>query len=412
MDAFLKYLQHKHIGKSKERPFLVKWVADLYTDCDKPFGVELTADEIERFLRNMAKTHEEWQVQQATDAIRLYQYFTSQSQQKSAKISAKTDAAWQKAMDQMVTSMRLKHLSYRTEQTYLGWMRKFYRFCNGIPPEKLTSKHAINFLTYLAVERKVGKSTQNQAFNALLFFFRHVCDQDLGDLRQVIRARKKQRLPTVLSKNEVVLLFDNLQGQKRLMCQLIYGSGMRLNECIRLRIKDLDFERGCVMVRAAKGDKDRETLLPQSLHTDLQAHVNSIKKLYDADQRSDLAGVYLPDALARKFPSASKEWGWFWVFPSRKLAVDPHSGKIRRHHIHSSGLRRSLKTALAAAGIAKPANVHSLRHSFATHLIEDGHDIRTVQELLGHANVQTTMIYTHVARRNRLGVKSPLDRLP
>jgi integron integrase len=255
----------------------------------------------------------------------------------------------------------------------------------------------------------VAKSTQSQAFNAILFFFRHVFKKEIADLGNAIRSKRKQRLPVVLSVSEVLRLFENLNGTSRLMMQVIYGGGLRSTECMRLRIKDLDFDRGCLIIRAAKGDKDRETLLPEALIKPLKAHLIKSRKIYENDQSNRVHGVYLPNALARKYPKACFEWHWFWVFPAGRLSPDPRSGRIMRHHQHVSVIRKAFKAGLRKAGIAKHASVHSLRHSFATHLLENGYDIRTVQELLGHASVETTMIYTHVTRKNRLGVQSPLD---
>lgn len=270
----------------------------------------------------------------------------------------------------------------------------------------------MSFLTHLAVERKVAKSTQNVAFNAILFFFRRVLDKDIGALWQAVRAKRKQRLPVVLTPEEVQQVFDQMRDIHLLMIRLIYAGGLRLNEAVRLRVKDLDFQRGCLILRAAKGDKDRETLFPESLQKNLREHLETIRPLYDGDRVAGVEGVHMPDALARKYPNASKEWGWFWVFPSKQLSVDPRSALVRRHHIHAQRLQRAVKKAAGAAGIAKGVKIHTFRHSFATHLVENGCDIRTVQDLLGHANLQTTMIYTHVARHNKLGVRSPLERLP
>ena len=312
----------------------------------------------------------------------------------------------------MVKAMRLKHLSYRTEQAYLTWMRSFYSFLNGASPWQLDSRNVIDFLSYLAIERKISKSTQNQAFNSILFFFRRVLDKDIGGLWQSVRAKKRHSLPVVLTPEEVRQIFDQMKGLHLLMLRLIYAGGFRLNEAVRLRVKDLDFERGCVMIRAAKGDKDRETLFPESLQAEFRKHLESIRGLYDADREAGIEGVYMPNALARKYPNAGKEWGWFWAFPSQKLSVDPKDACVRRHHVNAQRLQRSVKKAALAAAITKEVKVHTFRHSFATHLVENGCDIRTVQDLLGHVNLQTTMIYTHVARHNKIGVLSPLDRLP
>jgi integron integrase len=229
------------------------------------------------------------------------------------------------------------------------------------------------------------------------------------NLWQAMRATKSHRIPVVLSPKEVQRVLKNSEGLQCLLLRVIYGGGLRSTECVRLRVKDLDFDRNCVVIRDAKGRKDRETLLPASLTSPLRAHLSTMKKIYEKDRSCDVQGVYMPYALDRKFPNAGKQWHWFWVFPSTKLSADPLSGKIRRHHLHVSVIRKGFRKAMQATGIAKHATVHCLRHSFTTHLLENGHDIRMVQELLGHASVKTTMIYTHVARKNQLGVKSPLD---
>ncbi len=242
------------------------------------------------------------------------------------------------------------------------------------------------------------------------FFFRNVLEKDLGDIQDAVRAKRRRRLPVVLTQLEVEKLLGYLSGLQLLMGQILYGGGLRLNECIKLRVKDIDFERGCIRV-FGKGDKERETLLPAVVKEPLKQHLVDIKKLFDIDRQHDTPGVEMPYALERKYPNAGKEWGWQWLFPSSRLSTDPRSKIIRRHHTHSSILHRHLKKAALKAGITKKVSAHTLRHSFATHLIENGYDIRTVQELLGHSSLKTTMIYTHVAAKNKMGVKSPLDQL-
>ena len=412
MDRFKDFLAKNRAVAPNVAPFYLKWVLDCYRFCRQPVGQPIDQDAILGYLKHIASIHQDWQVSQAKKAINLYHYFLSRPARSDAPRSMPAGREWQQAIDQMVRAMRLKHLSYRTEQTYLTWMRAFYSFLNGTSPSRLDSGSVINFLSYLAVERKVAKSTQNQAFNAILFFFRRVLNQDIGHLWLSVRARPKQRLPVVLTPEEVQLIFNNMRGLHLLMIRLIYAGGLRLNEAVRLRVKDLDFNRGCVTLRAAKGDKDRETLFPELLQEDFRRHLESIRALYDSDRENAVEGVSLPDALARKYPNAGKQWGWFWVFPSRQLSVDPVTAVVRRHHVHAQRLQRAVKKAADAAGIAKTVKIHTFRHSFATHLVEQGCDIRTVQDLLGHANLQTTMIYTHVARHNKLGVCSPLERLP
>ncbi|MBW2604753.1 MAG: integron integrase [Deltaproteobacteria bacterium] len=308
----------------------------------------------------------------------------------------------------MKNMLRLKHLSFRTEQTYLGWVKRFYRFLNGQSPHRLDSKHVKDYMTHLAVDRSVAASTQNQAFNAILFMFRHVLDKPINDISKAIRAKKKRRLPVVLTKPEINYLFEQMSGTNLLMAKIIYGCGLRLRECMNLRIKDIDFSRMAVTVRG-KGDKDRETVLPSIIKDTLRNHIESVRKIHEIDRENGLSGVKLPGALERKLPNAGKEWIWFWVFPSIKISLGPRTGIVRRHHVHSSNLQKQVKRAARKAKIPKRVTVHSLRHSFATHLLENGQDIRTIQDLLGHSSLQTTMIYTHVVSKNKLGVISPLD---
>ena len=263
--------------------------------------------------------------------------------------------------------------------------------------------------THLAVEQNVSASTQNQAFNAILFLFRHVLDKDIDNIADAVRAKRNRRLPVVLSRSEIDRLFAQMRGVNLLMARLIYGCGLRLQECLQLRIKDVDLEREALMVRSGKGDKDRETVLPSSLKPDLEAHLKEVKTISEADRAAGSPGVMLPNALERKYTNAGKEWAWFWLFPARTNSTDPKTGIRRRHHIYRGNLQKVVKTAGKRAEIPKRITVHTLRHSFATHLLEKGYDIRTIQDLLGHTDLRTTMIYTHVVSKNRHGVVSPLD---
>jgi integron integrase len=370
---------------------------------------EVSREEIEAYLRHLSKNREEWQVKQAKEAIDLFLFFRGKGPWQPSKGAVAMEGAWKEAVDEMVRMLRLKRRSLATEKSYLTWLRSFYGFLGGKAPVSLKGSHVKDFLSHLAVERRVAPSTQNQAFNAILFFFRHVLNREIGDLDGTIRAHHKRRLPVVLTRREILRLFDRLNGECLLMAQLAYGCGLRVRECVSIRVKDIDFERVSLMVRAGKGDKDRMTVLPESLKTHLREHMERVRELFQKDRKEDVAGVYLPGALERKYPNAGKEWAWQWLFPSRTLSVDPRSKVVRRHHVHPSTLQRGVRQAARAAGLSKQVSVHTLRHSFATHLLEKGYDIRTIQELLGHANVQTTMIYTHVAQKNALGVKSPLD---
>jgi len=306
------------------------------------------------------------------------------------------------------TEIRRRNYSYRTEQTYLQWIRRFAGFCGGRDPRTLGAAEVKAFLEHLAVDRTVAASTQNQALSALVFLYRNVLDQEL-ELGAFRRAKRPKHLPVVLTRQEARALLGHLRGTSHLMASLLYGAGMRLMEVVRLRIKDIDFEYAQIVVRNAKGAKDRVVPLPQVTVVPLRAQLARVRGLFDEDRRRGLAGVFLPDALARKYPDAGKEWIWQFAFPSGRVSTDPRSGIVRRHHIHENGLQKAVKAAAITAQIPKKVGCHSLRHSFATHLLEDGYDIRTVQELLGHNDVSTTMIYTHVLNRGGRGVRSPLD---
>ena len=316
-----------------------------------------------------------------------------------------------KLLDQVQNKLRFKHYSLRTEEAYVNWIKRFIFFHGKRHPRELGASHVESFLTSLAVERNVAASTQNQALSAILFLYREVLGVELPWLQGVERAKKPARLPTVLSVAEVNSLLAKLEGTKGLMGGLLYGTGMRLMECVRLRVKDVDFEMRQIMVRDGKGLKDRMTVLPESLVVPLQAHLQKVKTLHDEDLAAGFGEVYLPYALARKYPDAGRAWGWQYVFPATKRSVDPLDGKTRRHHLDEKVLQRAVSAAAREAGLTKPTSPHTLRHSFATHLLQSGYDIRTVQELLGHSDVSTTMIYTHVLNRGGRGVESPLDRL-
>ncbi len=314
-------------------------------------------------------------------------------------------------LDQVRDKLRLKHYSYRTEQSYIAWMKRFIFFHNKLHPAAMGEKEIEAFLTYLAVKRNVSASTQNQALCALLFLYKEVLGRELTWLDSMQRAKRPARLPVVLTALEVQKLLNNLQGRSWLMASLLYGAGLRLMECARLRVKDVDFSRHEIIVREGKGNKDRITMLPAALAAPLQSHLEKVKALHAQDLTEGFGDVALPFALAQKYPNAGREWGWQYVFPASKRSIDPYSGMERRHHIDEQTLQRAVKQAIKSAEIHKPASCHTLRHSFATHLLQTGYDIRTVQELLGHKDVSTTMIYTHVLNKGGKGVISPLDQL-
>lgn len=315
-----------------------------------------------------------------------------------------------KLLDQVRARLRVKHYSIRTERSYVDWIKRFILFHGKRHPKDMGAPELEAFLSHLAVDRNVSASTQNQAKSALLFLYREVLGVELAWLENVTQAKAPKRLPVVLTQAEAQQVLLQLDGTLGLMAGLLYGSGLRLMECVRLRVKDVDFSRHEIVVREGKGNKDRVTMLPMSLVDPLKLHLDKVKALHARDVDEGSGEVYLPNALARKYPKAGREWGWQYVFPSRILSTDPRSGIVRRHHADEKALQRAMKKAVSEAGIVKPATPHSLRHSFATHLLTNGYDIRTVQELLGHKDVQTTMIYTHVLNKGGRGVVSPLDR--
>jgi integron integrase len=313
-------------------------------------------------------------------------------------------------LDQLRGRLRVKHYSIRTEQAYVDWVRRFILFHDTRHPRDLGAAEVETFLTDLAVRKRVSPSTQNQAKSAILFLYREVIDAELPWLGGVVAARAPQRLPVVLTIEEVEAVLGRMRGTSGLIARLLYGSGLRIMECLRLRVKDIDFSRREILVRDGKGAKDRVTMLPDTLVEPLQRQLERVRDLHAEDLLAGFGSVYLPYALDRKYPNASKEWMWQYVFPSGRLSRDPRSGETRRHHANEKPIQRALQSALRAAGVRKPASPHTLRHAFATHLLQSGYDIRTVQELLGHQDVSTTMIYTHVLNRGGRGVHSPLDR--
>ena len=314
-------------------------------------------------------------------------------------------------LDQVRDVIRCKHYSIRTEQTYLDWIKRYILFHNKQHPASLSERHVEAFLTHLAVNRNVSSSTQNQALCAIVFLYRDVLKMTLGVFEQITWAKKPQKLPVVFTREEVKQLLLQLDGVNWLMGQVLYGAGLRVMECVRLRIKDIDFGYKQIVVRDGKGKKDRVTMLPEIIIDDLQRHLLKVKKIHENDLTAGHGAVYLPYALERKYQNANRSWSWQYVFPASRRSIDPRSGIERRHHISESVPQRAVKNAIRRSGIAKAGSCHSLRHSFATHLLEAGYDIRTVQELLGHKDVSTTMIYTHVLNRGGRAVNSPTDTL-
>ncbi|MGH2566917.1 MAG: integron integrase [Bacteroidota bacterium] len=314
-------------------------------------------------------------------------------------------------MERLREALRSRHYSPRTEQSYCHWVRRYIYFHNVRHPDEMAEPEMNAFLTHLAVQGRVSASTQNQALAALLFLYRHVIGREVGNLGEIIRARKPAHLPVIMTRDEVKTVLANLSGDKWLMASMMYGAGLRLMECLCLRVQDLDFFRGEILVRSGKGAKDRVTMFPETLRGPMQEHLKKVKVLHQQDLADGWGRVLLPDALERKYPNAPVDWRWQWVFPQEKRWIHPTTREQGRHHIDESLVQRAVKDAVVKAGLTKRASCHTFRHSFATHLLEGGYDIRTVQALLGHSDVRTTMIYTHVLNRGPAGVRSPMDVL-
>ena len=314
-------------------------------------------------------------------------------------------------LEQVRDVLRYLHYSYRTEQSYIHWIKRYIYFHNKKHPREMGADQIVEYLTYLAVKRKVSPSTQNQALSALLFLYKQVLKVDLPWLENIKRAKRKKYIPVVFTRNEVKQLLAQFEGTRWLIFSLMYGAGLRLSECIRLRVKDVDFHYRQLIIRDSKGYKDRVTVLPAPLIDPLRNHMTRVKERHELDLKQGYGDVYLPFALNKKYPNADREWHWQFIFPSANISTDPATGRRRRHHVYDRSLQRAMKRALVSAQIHKPAGTHTLRHSFATHLLEDGYDIRTVQELLGHKDVKTTQIYTHVLQKGGAAVRSPLERV-
>ncbi|MFH1877018.1 MAG: integron integrase [Candidatus Omnitrophota bacterium] len=405
-DVLLRFqeflVKEKHIPE-KNTPYYALWVNKFFS-----FSTGIEEVKFDNILRHfleylIVQKAEDWQLNQAEEAVKLY--FQEFIKGDSLSILSKLRKA-----------IRLKHYSYSTERSYFDWAQRFFEYLVHIKNENvqtntLYSEQVREYLTYLAVQKRVSSSTQNQAFNALLFLFRDVLNIELKDLNKTVRAKRGPKLPVVLSVEEIQKLFNHMESKNLLMAELLYGTGLRLMELARLRVQDIDFDVGLIFVRAGKQDKDRSTILPESVKERLRLYLEEVKKIHEKDVSSGYGEVYLPDALEHKYPNAAKEWGWQYVFPSNKLSVDPRGGKIRRHHIDPSSIQKAMHAAVKKSGIIKNATVHTLRHSFATHLLMNGINIREVQELLGHKNVETTMIYTHVMRDMSNAPQSPLDSL-
>ena len=419
LPEFQDFLLSRSLVPAKNVPFYAHWVSKFLAFSNK--NQDLSSNlKVEEFLNQLKaqKKIADWQIRQAEAALRLYihHFLDSETLILSPDLPQKRVLDVSKIPSDMRQALRIKHYSYSTERSYLEWAERFVDYTSNVKKKDiravgLASDDVKDFLSYLALTRRVSSSTQNQAFNALLFLFRDVLKTELGDLSKTVRAKRGEKLPVVLSPGEVQALFKHVEGLNLLMLQLLYGSGLRLLELARLRVKDIDFEQNLLFVRGSKGDKDRATILPQTVKNMLKKHLDEVKKLHARDLAGGYGEVYLPDSLERKYPNAPKEWGWQYAFPASKLSVDPRSGKIRRHHISEKTIQNAVKEAVRKSGIVKHASVHTLRHSFATHLLMNGVNIREIQTLLGHKHVETTMVYTHVVRDLVSVPRSPLDSL-
>ena len=407
LDAFDQHLVIHTPVSDRHRPHYLRWVRRFVSK----YGEVEPAERQKTLLmyrQELAPRFHGWQVEQALQAVRHYWHFLDRDARvKTVRKRGLDDA---RIIDEYRRILRLQHKSFRTEKSYMGWIQRFLTDMGPMRRDEIGADHVRHFLSYLAVERRVAVSTQEQALNALLFLCRHVLHVEIDGLSTTIRSRKPRRLPVVLTRAETGRLILSLGGRYRLMAQIMYGGGLRLEECLGLRVVDVDLELSTITVRAGKGNKDRLTVLPKSLHADLENRVQRTKLEFELGRSKNQAGVFLPDTIAHKRPSAAGEWGWYWLFPASRVSVHPQTGQPGLYHLHASAFARALTEAVRASGLKKRVTAHVFRHSFATHLIETGYDIRTVQELLGHSRVQTTMVYTHVARNRRLDVISPLDR--
>ena len=417
LPEFQKFLLDRKLAPEKNIPFLAYWVSRFLGFARKFERTvmeynEITVQEFVESLRS-DKRILDWQPQQAEDAIRLYYFnYLGKTGGRTRGIAGIVDV--NSALSETKRLIRLKHYSYSTERTYLQWIERFFSYALASENKKiedLSSADFKNFLSHLALKQRVSSSTQNQAFNAILFLFRHVLNKETENLGDTVRAKRGQKLPVVLTVEEVRQLFSHMNGTNLMIAELLYGAGLRLMELARLRVQDIDFDADIIFVRSGKGDKDRSTMLPAAVRERLKEHLKKVKALHDKDIAAGHGAVFLPDALERKYPNAAKEWRWQYVFPSSKPSVDPRNGKVGRHHISDKSIQLALRDALRHAGIVKHATVHTLRHSFATHLLQNGINIREVQSLLGHKHVETTMIYTHVMRNMANAPQSPLDAL-
>jgi integron integrase len=416
LQEFGEFLLKARLITPKAAPYCVRWVRRFLM---RSASNDSLAARVRAFCEDLEHQPgcQDWQVRQAEQALRIYfvnflQRTDWHQQPTSAVVNADGCTNPLGALEELRRRLRMRHYAYRTEGSYVDWVRRFLAYAaerQRQPQPRVDAAMVRDYLTHLAVHRQVSASTQSQALAALLFLCRDVLGFEPEELS--VRARRSTHLPVVLSVSETAALLGAMRGTTWLMAAIIYGGGLRVSECCQLRVKDIDFDQGLIVVRRAKGDKDRSTLLAETGRDELRAQLREAERVYSTDRQAGVAGVWLPHALDRKYPNAGRELGWFWVFPSRALSTDPRAGVVRRHHISESVVQKAVKTAAADAKIHKPVSVHTLRHCFATHLLLNGVDIRQIQEYLGHAKVETTMIYTHVVKDLRNPARSPLDAL-
>lgn len=437
-DAFKACVEENRVPPDRSA-FYVKWVQAFVDFLPEKRLRERSREDIEAFLAQLAKRPgiKDWQIRQAEHALKiLYEAFLPNYSPENAEtppvkasegknaprlpvgkgafrdkvIPGEVERLYSRLIDALRGEIRSRHYSIRTEKAYVDWVRRFIAFHAYAHPEKIDATRSVKqYLEYLATAREVAASTQNQALNALVFFYAQALKKPFGAMGEFVRAKRPQRLPEVMTREEVEDLLAEMDGVTGLMAGVMYGGGLRIMECVRLRVKDIDFARHQIMVRDGKGQKDRVTMLPERFAASLREHLARVKAIHKEDRAKGIPGVYIWPALARKYPKAASEWRWQYVFPAKGLSVDPRSGTARRHHISESLVQKAVKSAASRAGITRKVSCHTLRHSFATHLLEARYDIRTVQELLGHADVSTTMIYTHVLNTPGLSVRSPAD---
>ena len=412
MNNFKQFLETSNDVKPDHIQYYIYWISKFMEFCNEN-ELKLLLDYKEDFLVKLDGKHEEWQIELANNAvIHYFSYIDNRNKNNKSINYYDNNEKCCKTCEEMQKKIRLRNMSQNTEKIYLKWVERFFEFLNGKSLNKITSDDVINYIQQLAEKEKVSISTQNQAYNAIIFLYNNVLNIAVDrNISKAIRTKGKQNLPLVMSKNECLKVLDQLTGIYKLMVQVVYGGGLRLSECTRLRIKDIDLERNVVIVDNEKGDKSRETLLPQSLINDLRIHLLEVKEKFDEDRSKNISGVYLPDSLKGKCPNAGKDWKYQWLFPSNGLLVDPHTGAVRRYHINPTTLQKKVKKAVSIAEINELISIQTFRHSFAVHLLEAGYALNVIQELLGHSNIQTTMVYTHIMKTNKLNVRSPLDTL-